>query len=133
MSENTSERKAPVGLRARGKQLWKNVLSAWEDPGPGPGEVELLVEACRTSDRLEDLDRIIRTSEGKEWERALVESRQQQQTLKYLVVALRIPDKHGVRAGRRPPRGAYRAPSGDAPRVEMESSLERARRVAAQR
>ena len=42
---------APKGLGTRGRRLWRRVTTDWE---MGPGELELLVEACRVADLLED-------------------------------------------------------------------------------
>jgi hypothetical protein len=135
----------PDGLGPRGLKLWADVVELHElDPVQGV----TLGEACRTADRLEQLDQIIAgkgvlrllhfrhmVEMDTDDERHLVmtvdgvlsEARQQQTVLKQLLVALRLPD--GV-SGKRPQqrgggRGAY-APAGKAGSV---SSLDRARRA----
>jgi hypothetical protein len=51
--------KAPVGLQARGKRMWTESLQAWSLT---PAHLVLLEEACRTADRLELLDKLIRAA-----------------------------------------------------------------------
>jgi hypothetical protein len=135
--------KAPAGLDARGRRLWRDVLSGYPELAEKPAELVLLEEACRGADRLERLDEILR-GDAEVWTRirlprdgdedhpltliidgALSEARQQQNQLKQLVAALRLPDEQ---TGKRPQqrgggRGAYRpgATSGTV------SSLDRAR------
>jgi hypothetical protein len=46
--------KAPTGLRAAGKRLWVAVANKYVLT---PAEVSVLVEACRTSDELDRLER----------------------------------------------------------------------------
>lgn len=87
--------KAPEGLDARGRRLWREVHSQ----GPlTPDRKVLLEEACRISDRLDLLDSIIRghaagvnaeeTNAG-DFQRWLAESRQQSATLKALLAEIR--------------------------------------------
>ncbi len=96
----------PEGLKQSGRELYKDVLSRlrlnlWE--------VKLLVEACRTVDRLEDLNTEIEDADGKEKQKLLVEARLQQATLGRLISSLRFPesveDDSMVRPQRR---GSYR-------------------------
>ncbi|MET8147631.1 hypothetical protein ACIBSW_06860 [Actinoplanes sp. NPDC049668] len=96
---------APAGLDKRGRKLWQDVTAA---PGArfGPLELLLLAEACRTADRLERLDGVIR-GKGNEWitlaaelegrsevavviDAALSEARQQQGRLTSIVAELRL-------------------------------------------
>jgi hypothetical protein len=132
--------KAPAGLDARGRKLWREITSGY-DLDDKPAEIVLLEEACRIADRLERLDEILR-GDAEVWTRirlpredgdeqpltliidgALSEARQQANILKQLVAALRLPDEA---TGKRPQqrggaRGAYQAtPAGV-------SSLDRAR------
>jgi hypothetical protein len=51
--------KAPVGLQARGRRMWADSLAAWSLT---PAHMVLLEEACRTADRLELLDKLIRAA-----------------------------------------------------------------------
>jgi hypothetical protein len=48
--------RAPAGLGARGRRLWKSVLSDFE---PSETECALLIEACRTLDDTEALQKEI--------------------------------------------------------------------------
>jgi hypothetical protein len=133
----------PDGLGDRGRKLWADITELHE---LDPVQAVTLVEACRTADRLEQLDQIIAgkgvlrllhfrhmVERDSDDERHLVmtvdgvlsEVRQQQTVLKQLLAALRLPD--GV-SGKRPQqrggaRGAY-TPGGKAGSV---SSLDRAR------
>ncbi|WP_167455203.1 hypothetical protein [Amycolatopsis kentuckyensis] len=50
-----------TGLGPRGQRLWTAVTTAWT---PTPLHRELLLEACRVADRLEQLDRQLR---GEDW------------------------------------------------------------------
>jgi hypothetical protein len=97
-----AEAKAPT-LGTRGRRLWRQLA----DDGPKlkPAERVLAEEACRTADRLDQLDRILRGDENA-WMRlhsanedgsivkvvlnnALAEARQQQVALKALLAELR--------------------------------------------
>lgn len=120
----------PVGLDERGSHLW---VSLHEAQVFSPVERELVLEACRVADRLERLedicssvDPVVETDKGGLITHpAFAESRQQQNLLKQLIAALRLPDEA---SGKRPQqrggaRGAYK-PSG---KLASVSSLERAR------
>ena len=122
---DATKHRPPVGLKTRGKRLWEDVLAipGWD---PNAGEIVLLEEACRAADRLEVLDRELRKGRDHPPTSLLVESRQQQQTLKLLVASLRLPDASGRRGIRRPPRGTH-LPT---PKDEMLSALDRARQKA---
>src|SRR5689334_13168041 len=89
-----------------------------------PAELVLLEEACRITDRLDRLDKVL-TGEAEDWldlrqrkgspevleivvDSALSEARQQANVLKQLVAALRIPDEAtGKKPQRRGARGSY--------------------------
>lgn len=107
-----------------------------------PAQIVILEEACRTADRLDRLDSILRGVDA-EWLRLrlgadegdvtvvlagpLAEARQQQTVLKQLLVALRLPDAEtGVRPQRRPARGSN-APKGSVRPGGTVTALERAR------
>ncbi|WP_051723711.1 hypothetical protein [Micromonospora chokoriensis] len=114
--------KAPQ-LGTRGRRLWKQCT----DDGAAlkPAERVLLEEACRTADRLDTLDRILRGDEDA-WMRfrslnddgsivsvvvnnVLSEARQQQVALKALLAELRT--SRSTAAGRAGGRGRPAAPS----------------------
>lgn len=125
----------PLTLGERGQGLWDAVTASHT---LSPEQHVTLTEACRCVDRLERLDELLR-GETEVWARllhdprtedyvlridsALAEARQQQNVLKQLLTALRLPDAvSGKKPQYRGARGAY-APS--APRGV--SSLDRAR------
>lgn len=133
----TTVPRPPIGLAARGRRLWREMHEAAEF---NPAERVLLEEACRLTDRLEKLDAILRGDaatlveivydhDGEPLRLAvdgvLAEARQQQNVLKQIVAALRIPDEAGKRPQRRGARGSYQ-PKG----AGVVSSLDRARQAA---
>lgn len=91
----------PAGLGPRGRKYWRKVNADYELTG---SEVELLVEICRTLDRLDLLDAAVRelgaTTFGSAGQTvvnpALTEARGQQALLHRLVAALRLPDEDGA-------------------------------------
>lgn len=133
--------KAPAGLSSRGRKLWRD-LHEMDDLDPV--QSVLAEEACRTADRLEKLDGLLR-GDVEEWVRvrgprfdgddmvlmidsALSEARQQANILKQLLTALRLPDEaSGKKPQRRGPRGAYQ--SSGAGVGGTVTALERARRA----
>jgi hypothetical protein len=89
-----------------------------------PTQRVLLEEACRCADRLDSLDALI-TARGTASaldDSILGEARQQQNVLKQLLVALRLPDATGKKPQLRSARGAYQ--TGKTGKV---SSLDKAR------
>lgn len=103
---------ADTNLGDRGQALWDSVTAAWT---PTPLHRELLLEACRLTDRLERLDRQL---QGDAWlrlrrsqdddqvvfmvvDRALAEAREQQNTLKAIVLELMkaIPEAEPEKKG----------------------------------
>lgn len=105
-------RKAPVGLKESGRDLWAAVLHDFE---LSEHEVAVLREACRTADSIDtlqaqvDADGVMsESSQGVRVHPALVELRQQRVTLARLFAALNIPvgDAEG-RTQHRGPRGVY--------------------------
>ena len=106
--------------KTRGALLWDEVAGAHE---LDPSQRLILEEACRVADRLDELDKLV-TARGVASaldSGILAESRQQQNVMKQLMVALRLPDAKGKRPQLRAARGAYQTGS------RKVSSLEQAR------
>lgn len=100
------EHKTPTGLKAGGRKLWKSVTDDYE---LGEHELSILLEASRTVDALDELQRIVRdegvtnvSPQGVRAHPALVEARQQRVTLAKLVASLRIPLEDDQEATRLP-------------------------------
>ena len=102
-------------LGERGQTLWASLLE--QHPSMSDPEKAVALEACRTADLIDRLEAICRVSDPViENERgtlvthpAIVEVRQQRQTLKQLVASLRLPDQAtGKRPQVRSARGAYK-------------------------
>jgi len=129
--------RTPAGLSAGGRSLWKSVTDAHDLDAVQ--EVTLL-EACRSKDRLDKLDEVLRGDE-ETWMRLIKDDRTEYHELKIdsalasanttanllkqLLAALRLPDEAGKKPQQRGgARGAYAATPKDAGKV---SSLDRAR------
>lgn len=129
--------RTPAGLSAGGRNLWKAVTEAHELDAVQ--EVTLL-EACRSKDRLDKLDDLLR-GDVDVWSRlvhdtrtedyelkidgALSQANSTANLLKQLLAALRLPDEAGKKPQQRGgARGAYSATPKTAGKV---SSLDRAR------
>lgn len=134
--------KAPTGLGAGGRSLWKSITEA--HPDLDAAQLVTLLEACRAKDRLDMLDDVLR-GDGDTWMKLYVDPRSEDGTIyelritqalsqanatanimKQLIAALRLPD---VATGKRPQqrggaRGAYSASPKDGTKV---SSIDRAR------
>jgi hypothetical protein len=102
--------KLPAGLRAGGRKLWRSVTDEFE---LGEHELSILLEASRTVDALDALEKIVRdegvtnvSPQGVRAHPALVEARQQRVTLAKLVASLRIPLEDEQEATRTPQRRA---------------------------
>lgn len=102
------EHKTPSGLKAGGRKLWRSVTDEFE---LGEHELTILLEAARTVDALEALEKIVRdegvtnvSPQGVRAHPALVEARQQRVTLAKLVASLRIPLDDEQEATRTPQR-----------------------------
>lgn len=100
------EHKAPSGLKAGGRKLWKAVT---DDFDLGQHELSILLEASRTVDALNELENIVKdegvthqSPQGVRAHPALVEARQQRVTLAKLVASLRIPLEDTQEADRLP-------------------------------
>lgn len=103
--------KAPAGLKASGRALWKAVLS---DYVLDQHELTVLREAARTADTCDALQALVDdegltapSSQGVRAHPALVELRQQRVTFARLLTALRIPAGE-VEDGRTQARGGTR-------------------------
>src|SRR5215218_3889841 len=90
--------KAPTGLRAPGKLLWAAVIDKYVLTA---AEVEMLGQACRTTDELDRLERAVRVlpeltttgSTGQLKPHPLLEEvRAHRQLLERLTTALNLPD-----------------------------------------
>jgi hypothetical protein len=118
--------KTPDGLEAGGRALWDAVLADAPDIDE-PQRVQLL-EACRSKDRLDQLDRLLR-GEISTWARlvhharddvydlridgALTQANATANQMKQLLAACRLPDvKTGKRPQARPARGVYKSGGG---------------------
>lgn len=124
---------APKGLATRGRRLWREIA---EEHTLDAMQKVILEEACRTADRLDQLeeklsgredawahlrtraDSMIHTDDGVGVtidlvvDNALTEARQQQNVFKQLLAALRLPDAAGARPQQRGgARGAYKPKS----------------------
>ncbi|WP_426226251.1 terminase [Pseudarthrobacter sp. DSP2-3-2b1] len=100
------EHKTPPGLKAGGRKLWRSLTADYE---LGEHELSILLEASRTVDALDELERIVReqgvtnvSPQGVRAHPALVEARQQRVTLAKLVASLRIPIEEEESASRTP-------------------------------
>lgn len=83
--------RAPDGLKARGRKFWD---LAWTHWGFYPPEAQVLIEACRTIDVVEQLDRAAREAPG-DVDRVIRvqrEARQQRRELSRLLAQLQLPD-----------------------------------------
>ena len=136
-----SSLKAPPGLSAGGRALWRAVTT--DHPDLDALQVVQLTEACRAKDRLDKLDLILR-GDVETWatlthrlltsdyelkvDKALADANATANLMKQLLAAMRLPDSSGVRPQQRGgARGSYGAqvPGGKGP--EKVSSLDRAR------
>ena len=110
--------KAPTGLRAPGKRLWAAVVNKYVLTA---AEVEMLAQACRTTDELDRLERAVRVlpeltttgSTGQLKPHPLLEEVRRHRTLlERLTTALALPDEDqtvGLRGASRHAQKAARA------------------------
>lgn len=112
----THRPKAPARLGSSGQKLWREVTAEFELE-----EYELITlkEACRTADRLDDLDKemegeplTVVNSKGDETANPrIIEQRQQAMVFTRLMASLRLPDAEGVAPQHRGgARGTYGKP-----------------------
>lgn len=93
-------RRIPAGLKTSGRTLWKAVTDQFE---LDEHEFITLKEACRTADRLDELDKEMQdepltvvNSKGDETANPrIVEQRQQSLTYTRLIASLKLPDEEG--------------------------------------
>lgn len=95
MTESERKPYAPRGLAAAGKKLWDAGIAEFEW---AEHELAMLEEACRTRDRIVDLDKavteegvMLTSSQGMRVHPAIAEARQQRLTLARLLVSLGMP------------------------------------------
>lgn len=82
--------RAPAGLGAAGRRFWREVTAGY---GLRPDELAVLTSACRTLDALADLDAEIAGTQGASARLPLYrERRQQAETLRRHLVALKLPN-----------------------------------------
>lgn len=110
--------KSPDGLRITGRKLWRALIQQYEFE---IHEELLLLQACRTADRLDELAReaadnpitVINTKGDQIAHPAIVESRQQSIVLSRLLASLRLPSGENDGSLDRPQRrGASRGSYG---------------------
>ena len=107
---------SPSGLKTAGKKLWDSVIADFDLE---EHEKITLKEACRTADRLDELDKEMESepltvvnSKGDETANPrIVEQRQQSMTFIRLMASLKLPDESGaVPQSRGAARGTYGRP-----------------------
>lgn len=129
--------KAPIGLDSGGRALWASITAVHVLDG---AQLVQLTEACRSKDRLDKLDQILRAdvdtwatlvldvnSDGQVFElrmtQALTQANTTANVMKQLLAALRLPDEAGKKPQSHGNRGVQK-PSVPGGKV---SSLDRAR------
>ena len=102
----TAPKKRAPKKPTRGETLWVEISEAHDLDAV---QRTILEEACRCADRLDELDKLItaRGAAASLDDSVLGEARQQQNVMKQLLVALRLPDAKGARPQLRSARGAY--------------------------
>lgn len=99
-----SKPRAPAGLAARGRRFWADTLADFELTD---AELHLLHEACRSLDRIDALEDLVKvggqTTEGSTGQTvlhpAIGEARQQRLVLARLVAQLDLPDEDDASSG----------------------------------
>ena len=115
----------PEGLGESGRELWDSVVGEFE---LDKHEMLLLLQACRTADRLDRLEleaaslpvSLANHRGDQVASPAMVEARHQSITLARLLAALRMPS--GEHASRPQRRGAPRAPYGVVTRGQLRAA-----------
>ncbi|HEY4269974.1 MAG TPA: P27 family phage terminase small subunit [Galbitalea sp.] len=96
-TQQTAEPRPPRVLGRRGAALWRKLVAKYEFD---PQEIELLLETCRTLDRIDDLEKSVSENgvmiEGSQGQKvlngAVAEMRQQQTGFARLVAQLNLFD-----------------------------------------
>ena len=140
VEEETVDSQTPSDLSSGGRALWVAISEAHELDAP---QRVTLLEACRSKDRLDKLDEVLR-GDGDTWMRltedvrsedgtiyelritqALAQANATANLLKQLLASLRLPD---AATGRKPQqRGAARGAYAPTAKAGSVSSLDRAR------
>lgn len=101
----------PRGLNAAGKALWKATIEEFD---LADHELAQLEEACRTRDRIRDLDAaveadgiMIGSSQGSRIHPCIAEARQQRLALARMLATLQIPGLDDDLPAARGARGVY--------------------------
>ena len=104
MKDITEPLPAPSGLQPRGTEFWRSIADEFE---LSDSEAQLLREACKTLDTLDDLAEAVErdgvTVLGSTGQTvvhpAVTEARQQRLVLHRLVAALQLPDDAAIPTG----------------------------------
>ncbi|WP_353708967.1 P27 family phage terminase small subunit [Cellulosimicrobium sp. ES-005] len=101
----------PAELRAPGVELWDAIVADFE---LGPAEAAQLEEACRTRDRIRDLDAavakdgiMIPSSQGMRLHPAVAEARAHRLAMARILATLGVPGLDEDAPAARPVRGVY--------------------------
>lgn len=109
-------RQPPARLKKTGRELWASVVSEYD---LDEHEIITLKEACRTADRLDELDRemeeqpltVFNVRGDEVANPRIVEQRQQSLVFTRLMASLRLPNEAGEQPQRRgASRGSYGKP-----------------------
>lgn len=112
MTTKPSKPRTPTGLNAPGKALWASTVAEFE---LSDLELAQLEEACRTRDRIKDLDNavsrdgvMIPSSQGSRLHPAIGEARSQRLALARILATLALPGlEDDLPTNVRPLRGVY--------------------------
>jgi hypothetical protein len=126
----TTTPRPPSALGARGKALWKALHV--QHPALTDPERELVLEACKTADHLDQIETYLPTGDPFVMDAkgtmsvhpGFVEARQQANILKQLIAALRLPDE---KTGQRPQHRGGERGGVYKPRGGTVTALDRAR------
>lgn len=106
-----SKPRRPAGLKAAGRALWASIVADFE---MNTAEAAQLEEACRTRDRIKELDAavvndglMIASSQGMRLHPAVTEARAQRLALARILATLGVPGLDEDLPASRPVRGVY--------------------------
>ena len=99
-ASNATKARQPNGLKTQGKALWQSVVKVYV---LRPDEIRILERACRTMDRIDEMDRRLKAegltsvgSMGQDVAHPLLgEVRQHEATFARLMKQLDLPDEPG--------------------------------------